>query len=322
MSELIDDVFRRRFDNPLLNTRDDSAVLDGELAFTTDSYVVDPIFFPGGDIGRLAISGTVNDLLCSGAIPVALSVSFILEEGLPVEDLEQIAESMRATACEAQVPIVTGDTKVVPAGAADKMFITTTGIGRLRRRADGSIYHISGRYAEMGDAVIVTGSLGDHGMAVMSRREGLQFESEIVSDVAPLNGLIDQLLESCPDVHVLRDPTRGGLASALNEIADQSEVAIEIDEAAIPVNESVRTACELLGIDPLYVANEGKMVVILPSEEIDNAIQTLRSNELGVGTALIGRVLHGPRGRVTLKTPLGNKRVLALHHGELLPRIC
>ena len=322
MAELIDTIFRSRFANPLLNTRDDSAILDGNLALTTDSYVVDPLFFPGGDIGRLAICGTVNDLACVGATPIGISASFILEEGLSFDILEQIAASMQQTADEVGVSIITGDTKVVPSGAADKLFITTTGVGQLRKREDGSIYHISGSAAKPGDIVIITGTLGDHGMAVMSRREGLEFESEIISDVAPLAKMVSDLLDACPDVHVLRDPTRGGLASTLNEIAAQSNVAIEIDEASIPVNEPVRAACELLGIDPLYVANEGKMVVVVPSAESDAALQTIKQNKYGTGAVTIGRVLDAPAGRVMLKMPFGNRRIVSLHHGEILPRIC
>lgn len=322
MAELIEDVFRTRFANPILNTRDDSAILNEDLAFTTDSYVVDPIFFPGGDIGRLAVSGTVNDLACAGAVPTAISISFILEEGLPVGVLERIADSITRTAEDAGVPIVTGDTKVVSAGAADKMFITTTGIGRLRRRDDGSVYHISGSAARPGDVIIVTGTLGDHGMAVMSKREGLEFESEIESDVAPLCHMVSDLLDACSNVHTLRDPTRGGLASVLNEIAVQSNVAIGIEEVAVPVKEPVRAACELLGLDALYVANEGKMVVVIPSEESSAALAALKKSRYGQGAAIIGHVADGPPGRVTVKTPFGNRRVLTLHHGELLPRIC
>jgi hydrogenase expression/formation protein HypE len=324
MTELIDQLFGKKLANPVLDRRDDSAVIqvgDSLLAFTTDSFVVDPLFFPGGDIGRLAVCGTVNDLSCAGAAPLYMSSAFILEEGLDIETLERVVDSMRATADEAGVTVATGDTKVVPKGAADKMFINTAGIG-LIHSDNGNPYLLSGSYARPGDAVILSGTIGDHGMAVMSRREGLDFESETVSDVAPLSGLVRMLLDACPGVRALRDPTRGGLASALNEFARQSGVCIEIEESAVPMNDSTRIACELLGIDPFYVANEGKVVSIVAADEAEHAVEVLRAHPLGRDAVRIGSVIDAPAGRVHLITPYGNRRILALAHGEQLPRIC
>ena len=324
MAELIDELFIHKLGNPVLDRRDDSAVLDigsTHIAFTTDSFVVDPLFFPGGDIGRLAICGTVNDLACAGAKPLVISSSFILEEGLDMATLEAVVDSMRAAADEAGVTVATGDTKVVPSGAADRMFINTAGIGILRMRSDDP-YLISGALAQPGDAVILSGTIADHGMAVMSRREGFEFESEIVSDAAPLFGLVARVLDACSQVHALRDPTRGGLASALNEIARQSGVCIEVMESSIPVSDAARCACELLGIDPLYVANEGKVVAIIAPDCADTALQAMRSHPLGRNAARIGTVLAGPAGRVELVSTYGNRRILPLIHGEQLPRIC
>jgi hydrogenase expression/formation protein HypE len=287
------------------------------LVFTTDAFVVDPIFFPGGDIGRLAVCGTVNDLAAAGARPVALSASFILEEGLLISDLERIVDSIAQVADEAGVKVICGDTKVVPRGSADGIYITTSGVGQVPEGAS-----VSGANAQVGDAVLVSGPLGDHGLAVLSRREGLEFGSEIVSDCAPLAGMIQSLLVAVPQVHAMRDPTRGGLASALNEIARQSEVEIEVDEAAVPVRPAVATACEMLGLDPLYAANEGKMVVIVPADQAEAALAALRSHPLGREAAPIGRVQAGKPGRVLLKTALGSHRVLDRHVGEQMPRIC
>lgn len=324
MAELIDQLFGKYFNNPMLNIRDDSAVFDiaaSRLAFTTDSFVVDPLFFPGGDIGRLSVCGTVNDLACVGAKPLYISSSFIIEEGLDMAVLEAVVESMSRTADEADVTIVTGDTKVVPKGAADKLFINTAGIGVVMANS-GEPYHISGSNARPGDAVILSGQIGDHGMAVMSKREGLEFTSTITSDVAPLAGLINTTLEVCPEVHALRDPTRGGLASALNEIARQSGVCIEVAESVILIGDATRAACELLGIDPLYVANEGKMVAFVAPDKADVVVEAMRSHPLGREAARIGTVVDSPAGRVHLITPYGNKRILLLAHGEQLPRIC
>ena len=287
------------------------------LVFTTDAFVVDPIFFAGGDIGRLAVCGTVNDLAAAGAIPISLSASFILEEGLPISDLERIVDSMAATAQEADVHVICGDTKVVPRGKADRLYISTSGVGEV---PDG--ISVSGANAQPGDAVIVSGPVGDHGLAVLSRREGLEFESEIVSDCAPLAGMVQHLLAAVPEVHALRDPTRGGLATALNEIARQSGVEIEVDEGAVPVRPAVLAACDLLGLDPLYAANEGKMVVILPADQAEAALAALRAHPLGRNAVIIGQVSKGREGRVLLKTALGSHRILDRHVGEQMPRIC
>lgn len=324
MTALIDQVFNKKFSNPLLDRRDDSAVMEiggTHLSFTTDSFVVDPLFFPGGDIGRLAVCGTVNDLSCTGSKPLFISSAFILEEGLDTSTLEMVVDSMARTAEEAGVMIVTGDTKVVPRGAADKIFINTAGIGVLREN-NGHPYELSGSFARPGDSVILSGTIADHGMAVMSKREGLEFQSEIVSDVAPLSGMISAVLDVCPEVRAFRDPTRGGLASALNEIARQSGVCIEVEESAVPIADATKAACELLGIDPLYVANEGKVVAVVASEWVDEVIRCMRNHPLGQNAAIIGRVKDSPVGRVHLITPYGNRRILELAHGEQLPRIC
>jgi len=318
MAELIERVFVARLgtgDPP----GDDAARVDssGRLVFTTDAFVVDPIFFPGGDIGKLAVCGTVNDLAAGGARPVALSASFILEEGLLLADLERIVDSMARTAEEAGVRVICGDTKVVPRGSADKVYITTAGVGAV---PDG--VEVSGAAARPGDVVLVNGPIGDHGLAVLSVREGLEFESPIESDCAPLAGLVENLLQAAPAVHALRDPTRGGLATALNEIARQSGVGIEVEEASVPVDESVAAACELLGLDPLYAANEGKMIVVVAGNEAAAALASVRSDPLGAGAAIIGRVTESPTRRVLLRTTLGTHRILDRHVGEQLPRIC
>ena len=318
-AELVREVFLAHFANATLAQLGDAAVLEasGRLAFTTDAFVVSPLFFPGGDIGKLAVCGTVNDLAAMGATPVALSAAFILEEGLEIDVLRRVVESMARAAKEAGVPIVAGDTKVVPRGSADKIFITTSGIGLLPDRPLPAPER-----AAAGDAVLVTGTLADHGMAVMIRREGLDFTAEICSDCAPLAGLVAALLDAVPDVHCLRDPTRGGLAAVLNELAASSGVCIEIDEECIPVSPDVRVACELLGIDPLHVANEGKMVVILPAENADAALAALRNHPFGCNAAIIGRVQSAPAARVHLRTSLGTLRILDVPAGDLLPRIC
>jgi hydrogenase expression/formation protein HypE len=290
----------------------------GRLAFTTDSFVVDPLFFPGGDIGRLAVCGTVNDLAAAGARPIALSAAFILEEGLDLETLDRAVASMRATADEVGVPIVAGDTKVVSRGSADKMFITTSGIGLLPEGLESA----APNRASPGDLVLLNGTLADHGMAVMVQREGLRFSTDIRSDCAPLYGLVAALLEVAPNTHCLRDPTRGGLAAALNELASQSGVCIQIEESAIPVNEDVRVACELLGIDPLHVANEGKMVAVVPESEAQVALEAMKAHPLGGRAAIVGRVQESPAGRVYLRTALGSLRILDIPAGDLLPRIC
>jgi len=286
------------------------------LVFTTDAFVVDPIFFPGGDIGKLAVCGTVNDLAAAGARPIALSASFIMEEGLLIAELERVVDAMAAAAREAGVRVICGDTKVVPRGKADKLYISTSGVGEVPPGIE-----VSGAGAQPGDVVLVSGPVGDHGLAVLSRREGLEFESPIMSDCAPLNGLVAAVLEAAPEVRVLRDPTRGGLATALNEIARQSGVNMEIEEESVPVRRAVAAACELLGLDPLYVANEGKMIVIAPPNQAEAALSAMQSHELGAEATCIGVVTAG-RGRVLLRTALGTHRILDRHVGEQLPRIC
>jgi hydrogenase expression/formation protein HypE len=318
MAELVAQVFISRLgsgDPP----GDDSAHLqaEGRLVFTTDAFVVDPIFFPGGDIGKLAVCGTVNDLAAAGGRPVALSASFILAEGLPVSDLERVVESMARAAEDVGVRVICGDTKVVPRGSADRVYITTSGVAEV---PDGVA--VSGAAARAGDTVLVSGPVGDHGLAVLSQREGLKFESDLVSDCAPLSGLVAALLSAAPQTHVLRDPTRGGLATALNEIARQSAAEIVVQERAVPVRPSVAAACELLGLDPLYAANEGTMLVVLPSIAADAALAALRSQPLGQESAVIGHVADGTKGRVLLRTPSGMHRILDRLVGEPLPRIC
>ncbi len=318
--ELIERFFVPRFQNPFLNEMNDSAVFDlkgGKLAFTTDSYVVDPIFFPGGDIGSLAVCGTVNDLAMRGARPCYLSVGFIIEEGFPLSDLEQILISMERAAKEAGVQIVTGDTKVVPKGAADKIFINTSGIGLIPEGLD-----IAGQNARPGDALLLSGTLGDHGLTILSKREGLAFESSLKSDAAPLNHLVREMLQAGPDIHVLRDPTRGGLATTLNEIAGQSQVGLEIWEEAIPIRDSVSAASEILGLDPLYVANEGKLIAILPQSQAEAVLAVMKKNPYGQDAALIGEVKAENPGKVVMKTIIGGKRLVDMLTGEQLPRIC
>jgi hydrogenase expression/formation protein HypE len=319
-ADLIRGLFLKHFANPTLNALGDSALIEGgdRLAFTTDSFVVDPIFFPGGDIGKLAVCGTVNDLASAGAKPIALSAAFILEEGLGFEDLERIVASMKQASEEAEVQIVTGDTKVVARGSADRVFITTSGIGSI---PDGMEPPAPNR-ASPGDAVILSGTIADHGMAVMAQREGIRFASEITSDCAPLYGLVACVLEASPNVHCLRDPTRGGLAATLNELAAQSAVCIEVGESEIPVNEDVRVACELLGIDPLHVANEGKMVAIVPAREAEAVLAAMRNHPYGSRAQIIGEVRESPAGRVHLRTAMGSLRILDTPSGDILPRIC
>ncbi len=318
--DLIKNIFLPYLSSPPLLCGDDFARLTkptGELIVSTDSHIVSPLFFPGGDIGRLAVCGTVNDVAVSGAQPLFLTAGFILEEGLPVDALLRILESMRAAAHEAGIQIVAGDTKVVEKGKADGVFITTTGIGFLPEGRN-----INGRQAQPGDVILVSGSMGDHGIAVLAERGELGFSAQIVSDVAPLNGLIHDLLTAAPNTHVLRDPTRGGLATTLNEIAAQSQVSMLIDENAIPIQPAVRAACEMLGFDPLYIANEGKMIAIVPPEEAEAALQAMRGHPYGKLASRIGKVLEGDVGRVLLKTSIGATRVLDILAGEILPRIC
>ena len=317
--ELVEKSFVKAFSNPFLAKLDDSAVIDfsGRLAFTTDSYVVSPIFFPGGDIGKLAVCGTVNDLAMSGAKPLYLSLSFIIEEGLSQDELNQIVNSVQQAAQEAGVEIVTGDTKVVHRGSADKLFINTAGVGIIPEGVD-----ISGSKARPGDKVILSGTIGDHGIAVLSQREGLSFSTQLESDCAPLGGLVAEMLNASPNIHCLRDPTRGGLATSLNELAKQSKVSIRIEEEKIPVREEVLAACEMLGFDPLYVANEGKLVAIVPDKDADKVLQAMRENQYGEGVAIIGEVRGEHPGRVVMKTCLGASRIVDMLVGDLLPRIC
>ncbi|OQA25339.1 MAG: Hydrogenase expression/formation protein HypE [Verrucomicrobia bacterium ADurb.Bin345] len=319
-SELLKEVILPALENPVLARLDDAACLDlpsAELAFTTDSYVVKPLFFPGGDIGRLAVCGTVNDLAMQGAVPRYLSLGLILEEGLRVADLRRVVESVAHAAREAGVHVATGDTKVVERSSGGGMLINTSGIGIRRPGVDT---HVSN--ARPGDAVIVSGPIGDHGVAVMSAREGLNFQARLESDVAPLAGMIGRLLEAVPGVRCLRDPTRGGVAAALNDVARSASVCVRIREAAIPMRDAVRGACSLLGFDPLEVANEGKAIVICAAADESAALAALRSDPLGREAVTIGRVSDGPPGRVLLETALGGERVVDVPTGENLPRIC
>jgi hydrogenase expression/formation protein HypE len=325
-AELIAKVFQPEFANPVLDKLDDQAVVqigDARLAFTTDAFVVTPIFFPGGDIGALAVNGTVNDLAMSGARPLYLAAAFILEEGLPVEDLRRIVDSMGNAARKAGVQFVTGDTKVVNRGKGDQIFITTTGIGIIERPVN-----ISADRARAGDKIILSGYIGDHGMAIMSQRENLEFEGAIVSDCAPLHGLVAAMLDACEEkdrahpVHCLRDPTRGGVATTLNEIAAQSGVGMLLRESLIPVRESVKGACEILGLDPLYVANEGKLVAVVAASAADRVLQNMRKHPLGRDAAVIGEVVAEHPGMVRMETGVGGTRILDVMFGEQLPRIC
>ena len=328
--DLIESLFLPLFTNPILEAGDDSAVFplrDGdetsqewlskeEIAFTTDSYVVKPIFWPGGDIGRLAVCGTVNDLAMVGAIPLYLSAAFVIEEGLPISSLRRIATSMKRAAKEARVKIVTGDTKVVERGSADGLFINTTGVGLLSRA------NISGSNAQPRDMIILSGTIGDHGIAVLSERAGLVFSNSFKSDVAPLNHMVGAILRTSHKIHTMRDPTRGGLATTLNEVARQSKVGIRIIEEQIPIREEVAAACEILGYDPLYVANEGKVVVCVAPEDAERVLQVMRKTHYGHEAAIIGEVLPEPKGRVVMKTRIGGTRVVDMLVGEMLPRIC
>ncbi len=320
MHQLIEGTIVPAFRNPVLDVRHDSAVfgMGGvRLAFTTDSYVVRPLFFPGGDIGTLAVNGTVNDLAMSGARPRYLSASFVLEEGLAVETLQRILVSMRTAADAAAVQIVTGDTKVVDRGKGDGIFITTAGVGQIEHSLA-----IAPTAVRAGDAVLLSGDVGRHGMAIMAVREGLEFETTIESDCAPLAGLVADLLSAGIEVHCLRDLTRGGLASALIEIAEAARVGIHIREAAVPVGEEVAGACEILGFDPLYVANEGRLVCFVPAAESERALRILQAHPLGKEAAVIGAATHGAPGLVTLESRIGATRVVDMLSGEQLPRIC
>ena len=323
---LIEKVFLPRFNNQALNAGNDfasvslidSATLTGSLTISTDAHIVNPIFFPGGDIGRLAISGTVNDISMSGGKPLYVTASFIIEEGLPIEVLERIATSMKNTAEEAGVKIIAGDTKVAEKNKVDKIFISTTGIGWIPPNRV-----INGQSAKPGDTIIISGTIGDHGIAVLAERGKLGFRTKLKSDVAPLNTLIEKILSKAPNVHVLRDPTRGGLATTLNEIANQSKVLITINEKEIPIRKEVLAACEMLGFDPLYVANEGKLIVILPPEQAEDALQAMQTHPYGKMAKIIGFVEKpSKKGRVLLNTIIGGTRIIDTLAGEMLPRIC
>ena len=317
--ELVEKSFIKAFVNPFLAKMDDSAVFDlsGQLAFTTDSHVVSPIFFPGGDIGRLAVCSTVNDLAMSGAKPLYLSLAFIIEEGFSHGELNQIVDSVQKAAEEAEVKVVTGDTKVVNRGSADKLFINTAGIGIIPEGVN-----ISGSNATPGDKVILSGTIGDHGIAVLSKREGLSFSTQLESDLAPLGSLVAEMIAANFNIHCLRDPTRGGLATTLNELAQQSRVGIRIEEEKIPVREEVQAACEMLGLDPLYIANEGKLVAIVPAEDASEILKAMQGNRYGEKAAIIGEVRAKDPGRVVMKTSLGTSRIIDMLVGDPLPRIC
>ena len=320
MAQLVEQLFAAAFDNEWLAQRNDQALLprpEGRIVMSTDCHVVSPLFFPGGDIGCLSVHGTINDVAMSGAQPLWLSAGFILEEGFPLADLQRIVDSMARAAREAGVPIVTGDTKVVEAGKGDGVFIATTGVGVV---PPGLL--ISGDRARPGDRIIVSGTIGDHGMAVMSQRESLAFGTDLVSDTAALHGLVAAMVEAVPEVRALRDPTRGGLATTLNEIAGQSGVGMTIDEAAVPVQRQVEAACEFLGLDPLYVANEGKLVAIVPAAQADRLLEVMRGHPLGRQAALIGEVTEDTHRFVQMRTRFGGRRIVDWLAGDQLPRIC
>ncbi len=320
--QLISGLFLKHLDNPILRDLEDSAILEnrqGKLAFTTDSYVVDPIFFPGGDIGKLAVHGTINDLAMRGATPYCLSLGLILEEGLSFEELERVIVSISEASKEAGVPVVTGDTKVVPKGKGDKIFINTSGIGFVDEKIE-----ISSKHAQAGDAVILSGTMGDHGITIMTRRAGISVQGDLRSDTMPLHNLVAALLKELPGggVHTLRDPTRGGVASTLNEIAENSGLGIELSDEALPVRPEVRAACELLGLEPLYLANEGKCLAIVSGELAEHALAVMRSTPEGKEATIIGKLIAEKAGRVVINTPVGGARVVTPLHGVPLPRIC
>jgi hydrogenase expression/formation protein HypE len=325
MRDLIDDVFVAGFDSPELNILEDQARFDlqalaqqgQQLAMTTDSYVVDPLFFPGGDIGKLAVTGTVNDLAVGGAIPLYLTCGMIIEEGLSVEDLRRVVTSMKATADECGVRIVTGDTKVVHKGAADKLFINTAGIGVIPAGIK-----VAANRAQPGDVVICNGYIGDHGAAIVDARGELAMENTIQTDCAPLNSLIQAMLEVCPDIHCMRDATRGGIATVLNEFAESSNCAIRIDESSLPIRDAVRGMCEILGLDPLYLANEGKVIAVVPADKAEAILKVMQAHPQGEDSRIVAEVVAEPKQRVILKTRFGGDRIVDMLVGEQLPRIC
>lgn len=319
-ADLIEKIFLPCFSNDTLDKLEDQATLanpNAKLAFTTDSFVVSPIFFPGGTIGELAINGTINDICMNGAVPKYLSCGFILEEGLLIEDLHKIVVSMKQAADRAGVQIVTGDTKVVDHGSCDKLFINTSGIGIIPNGIDLGIQKI-----EIGDKIILSGTIADHGMAVMTTREGLSFQTQIISDTSALNGLVQDMLKVSTNVHAMRDPTRGGVATTLNEMAKSANKGIQIYENKIPVRDDVRGACEILGIDPLYVANEGKLIAFVKADDVDAVLAVMQKHEFGKYASIIGEVVNEHIGKVAMKTPLGINRIVDMPIGEQLPRIC
>ncbi|MCX7920110.1 MAG: hydrogenase expression/formation protein HypE [bacterium] len=322
--KLIKDLILKYFGNPILDKLDDSGIIriqkpevNGQIAYTTDSYVVSPLFFPGGNIGKLAVCGTINDLAMVGAVPQYLTVAFIIEEGFSLSDFEKILNSMRTTARSANVLIVAGDTKVVNRGNADKIYISSSGIGLVKEGIN-----ISGSNAQVGDKVLISGTVGDHGMAILAQREDLALQTTLKSDCAPLNSLVQEMLKVTKDIHCLRDPTRGGLASTLNEIAQASNVGIKIDEPAVPVRKEVRSICDLLGFDPLYVANEGKLVAVVKHSVAEKVLAVMKKHKFGKNAAIIGEVISSPKKTVLLKTSVGGTRILDMLSGEQLPRIC
>lgn len=319
-NSLINDLFFKYFNNSVLNEMNDSAQLTLEgnrIAFTTDSFVVNPIFFNGGNIGKLAVCGTVNDIAVSGANPLFLTSAFIIEEGFEINKLEEIVKSMAEEAEKAGVKIVGGDTKVVERGSADGIFINTTGIGIIRDDVNIKAYN-----AKPDDVIIVNGTLGDHGMTIMCERNGLGFDGDIKSDCASLNGLIDLMLQACTDIHVLRDATRGGVAAVLNEIAQASKVSIKLSEKSIPVSEEISGVCELLGLEPLYIANEGKLCAFVPKEYAEEVLGAMKSHPLGINSAIIGEVVEDSNSKVYIDTIVGGQRIVDMPSGQQLPRIC
>jgi hydrogenase expression/formation protein HypE len=325
-AELIQRLFIPGFGNDVLAAIEDQAIVPvpgprgrgaTQIALTTDSFVVRPLFFPGGDIGVLAVNGTINDLAVGGAHPLYLTAAFILEEGLPISELKRIVDSMHRACAAAGVALVAGDTKVVDRGKGDKVFITTTGVGLVPEGRKLSI-----RAARPGDQIVISGTIGDHGIAIMSVREGIEFETVLESDTAPLSGLVRVMLEACPSIRALRDPTRGGISSTLNELAEASRVGVELREAAIPIRREVRGACELLGLDPLYVANEGKLIAVAPAADAETLVRAMRAHPLGRDAAIIGEVVAAHPGMVTMHSLVGGQRVVTLLLGEQLPRIC
>lgn len=317
---LITDIMLPIFNNPILSQLNDGAIFDIEgkrLAFSTDTYVVDPIFFPGGNIGTLSINGTVNDIAMCGATPLFLSTGLIIEEGFSLADLKTILQEMSIAAEKAGVKVVTGDTKVVPKGAADKIFINTSGIGIIPKNMD-----IASHRARPGDKIILSGSIADHGITILTQREGMTFDSSVASDTAPLNHMVKNMLSVCKNIHVLRDPTRGGIGTALNEIAIKSEIGIKIYEEKIPVKNEVAAICELLGFDPVYIANEGKLLAFVPPDHVEKVLDVIRENRFGREACIIGEVVEDNPRKVFMQTRIGGTRIVDMLTGEQLPRIC